>query len=143
MCARSHSCKSVCVNWVSTLKLTCVGSSVGPCLGSSVQECVQSQSAEILNKSKNQQSKIFYKNNKYSQRKAKCSQIFTKKGKVLFYPQTKMAHCPQCVQKYNTRGMAQVRQNVRERSPKLGWQKLYLKNTTKTNQTNKIKKQEK
>jgi hypothetical protein len=41
--------------------------------------------------------------------------------------------------------MAQDRQNVKERSPKLGWQTLYLKNKTKTNQINKIikKKQRK
>jgi hypothetical protein len=39
-----------------------------------------------------------------------------------------MAQYPQCAQKYNTRGMAQVRQNVRELSPKLGWQTLNLKN---------------
>jgi hypothetical protein len=52
------------------------------------------------------------------------------KDKCLPYPHTKMAQCPQCAQKYNTRGMAQVRQFVRESSPKLGWQTLNLKNKT-------------
>ena len=52
-----------------------------------------------------------------------------------------MAHCPQCVQIYNTRGMAQVRHNIRERSPKLEWETFDLKNTRKTKQTNKIKSQ--
>jgi hypothetical protein len=52
--------------------------------------------------------------------------------KCLPYPQTKMAQCPQCVQKYNTKGMTHVRHNVRERSSKLEWQTLDLKNTRKT-----------
>ena len=50
------------------------------------------------------------------------------------HPQTKMAHCPQCDQNYNTKGMTQVRHNVRERSPKLEWQTLDLKNIWKTEQ---------
>ena len=45
------------------------------------------------------------------------------------HSQMKMSHCPQCDQKYNTRGMAQVRHNIRERFPKLEWQTLNLKNT--------------
>ena len=61
--------------------------------------------------------------------------------KCLRYPQTKMPDCPHCVQKYNTRGMVQVRHNIRERSPKLEWQTFDLKNTIKTKQTNKIKSQ--
>jgi hypothetical protein len=52
-----------------------------------------------------------------------------------------MAHYPQCVQKYNTKGIEQVRQNIKERSPKLKWHTLYLKNKTKTKQINKIKTQ--
>jgi hypothetical protein len=73
--------------------------------------------------------------------KENSQNIHKERQKCIPYPQTKMAHCPQCVQKYNTRGMAQDRQNVRERSPKLGWQTLFLKNKTKTNQINKIKRQ--
>jgi hypothetical protein len=56
--------------------------------------------------------------------------------KCLPYPQTKMAHCPQYVQKYNSRGMVQDRQNVRECSPKLGWQTLFLKNKSKDKENN-------
>jgi hypothetical protein len=80
--------------------------------------------------------KIFtkaYKSNQYAQ---KITNICKQRQQCLPYPQTKMAHCPQCAQKYNTRGMAQVRQNIRERSPKLGWQTLYQKNKTKTNKQN-------
>jgi hypothetical protein len=56
-------------------------------------------------------------------------QIWTKKGNSVYpTPHTKMEQCPQCAHKYNTRGKVQVRQNVRERSPKLGWQTLNLKN---------------
>jgi hypothetical protein len=59
-----------------------------------------------------------YKEKKCSQKNlqnqqiyTKKNKIFTKKGKSVYpAPQTKMTHCPQCVQKYNTRGMAQVRQ---------------------------------
>jgi hypothetical protein len=36
--------------------------------------------------------------------------IHKERQKCLPCRQTKMTHCPQCVQKYNTRGMAQVRQ---------------------------------
>ena len=59
--------------------------------------------------------------------------IQKEKHKCVPYPQTKMAHCPQCAQKYNTRGKAQGRQTKKECSPKLGWQTLYLKNKTKKN----------
>jgi hypothetical protein len=62
--------------------------------------------------------------------------IHKERQKCLPYPQTKMVHCPQRVQKYNTKGMAQDRQNVRERSPKLGWQTLFLENKNKSNQQN-------
>jgi hypothetical protein len=51
----------------------------------------------------------------------------------IHYPHTKMAQCPQCAQKYNIRGMSQVRQVVRESSPKLGWQ------NTQPNKINKDK----
>jgi hypothetical protein len=46
-----------------------------------------------------------------------------------------MTHCPQCDQKYNTNWVTQVEYNVAECFPKLEWQTLILKNTTKLKQT--------
>ena len=45
--------------------------------------------------------------------------IHKEKHKCLPYPQTKMVHCPQCAQKYNTRGKAQARQTKKNAPPNL------------------------
>jgi hypothetical protein len=62
-----------------------------------------------------------------------------KEQKCLPHPQTKMTHCPQCVQKYNARGTSQVKHNVRESSLKLEWQTLDLQNTKKKQKNKKTK----